>query len=167
LYNNLSKNNFQLIYKKMRLNYFGFQGEDDFSENQEELMIKFISLLMFIFAVNAQANHIQFMGEARLDVRQDVDVINTIGNCPNYRNQSIYALQLRVYEASANIDQLLVQYGNGQWDELHVREDFRPGSTSRWIDLPGGKRCVEKIIISGDSEGHHNRKAVVQFYGLR
>lgn len=130
-------------------------------------MKKLLSLVIMAAALNANANHVQFMGDTRLDVRQDVDVINTIGNCPSYRNQPVYAIQMRVLESRANIDRLVVQYGNGQYDELHVREDFNPGSTSRWIDLPGGRRCVEKIIVSGDSEGHHNRKALVQFFGLK
>jgi hypothetical protein len=130
-------------------------------------MKKILSFLLLAVTLNANANSVQFMGETRLDQRQDIDVIRTVGYCPSPRNQPVYAIKLRVLRQRANIDRLIVQYGNGQRDELHVREDFAAGSTSRWIDLAGGYRCVEKIIISGDTEGSPYREALVQIFGLR
>lgn len=130
-------------------------------------MKKLLSLILLCLTVNANAGVVQYMGETRLDQRQDLDVINTLGNCPSRNNRPIYALKLRVSNERANIDRLIVEYGNGHYDELWVREDFAAGSSSRWIDLKGGARCVERIIISGDSEGYRNRKAIVQFFGLR
>ena len=66
----------------------------------------------------------------------------------------------------ADIDYVAVQYGNGVWDQLPVRERFAPGSESRWIDLRGEARCVEKISIIGDSDGAPGQ-ARVRVWGRR
>jgi Protein of unknown function (DUF2541) len=75
-------------------------------------------------------------------------------------------IQLKITDRPADIDHIYVQYGNGNFDELVVRDRIRRGGSSRWINLRGeGDRCLRKIVVIGDSEGLPGRRAEVQVYG--
>ena len=75
-------------------------------------------------------------------------------------------VRLQVNVRAAEIDHLAVQYANGMWDELSVRERFGRGSSSRWMNLRGlGDRCIKKIVVVGDSDGLPGRKATVSVLG--
>lgn len=107
------------------------------------------------------------LGETVLNtrVRPDVDVIR-LGSCPNF-STGVKAVRLEVLVRDADIDSFGVVYGNGMRDELPVRERFARGSSSRWIDLRGTGRCIEKIWVVGDTDGGLFRRARVRVHGLR
>ena len=93
--------------------------------------------------------------------RDDADVIRlTPVRC------GLSEIQLKVNVRAAEIDHLAVQYANGMWDELTVRDRFARGSSSRWMNLRGlGDRCIKKIVIVGDSDGLPGRQATVSILG--
>ena len=107
------------------------------------------------------------LGETVLNtrVRPDLDVIQ-LGSCPNF-STGVRAVRMEVLIRGADIDSFGVVYGNGMRDELPVRERFARGSSSRWIDLRGDGRCIEKIWVVGDTEGLPLRRARIRFYGLK
>lgn len=107
------------------------------------------------------------LGETVLNtrVRPDVDVIR-LGACPNF-STGVKAVRLEVLIRDADIDSFGVIYGNGMHDELPVRERFARGSSSRWIDLRGTGRCIEKIWVVGDTDGGLFRRARVRILGLK
>jgi len=75
-------------------------------------------------------------------------------------------VQLQITNRPADIDHIYVQYGNGNFDELNVRERIRRGGSTRWINLRGpGERCIKRIVVIGDSEGLPGRRAEVKVYG--
>jgi len=95
---------------------------------------------------------VDYLGETTLTRFQDRDFIHA-GQCPSPMNRPVEAVKIQVLHRVADIDYVAVQYGNGAWDQLPVRERFAPGTDSRWIDLRGGARCVERIAIVGDTDG--------------
>jgi hypothetical protein len=76
-------------------------------------------------------------------------------------------IKLKVSKRKADVEEIAVQYAaTGRWDMLSVRNNFRRGSSSRWIDLRGNKnRCIKKIAIVGDSDGLPLRRSKISVYG--
>ena len=128
------------------------------------------ALVLAVFAtLAAQASAmagVDYLGETRLGRFEDVDMIYA-GQCPSPMNRPIERLKIQVLGRAADVDFVAVQYGNGVWDRLPVRERFAPGSESRWIDLTGGARCVERIKIVGDTDAVRAGQALVRVWGLR
>jgi len=65
----------------------------------------------------------------------------------------------------------LTFFGGGK-QKLKMREFFAPGTSSRWINLKGGARCIRKIVIKGDSETLINSnlpmfQSKIKFLGLK
>jgi len=99
----------------------------------------------------------RLLGETSLTFFPDKDKIK-INEC------GIGELKIVVKKHDAEVDQIVVRFGNGGTQELNVRENFREGSSSRWIDLNGRRdRCISEIAVKGKSKGFE--KARLQIFG--
>ncbi len=124
--------------------------------------------LMLSTQVNAQPDRLQmeYMGQTRIqNIFSDSDTIN-FGSCEGRQNNFIKYIQLRVDRAPVEIEDLVIQYGNGERDRLSVRERFEPGTASRLIDLRGSSRCVTRAFVRARTLGFVN-EGIVSFYGYR
>ena len=59
---------------------------------------------------------------------------------------------------------LVVHYGNGETENIELRNNFSAGSESRVIDLRGNKRVIQKIVFWYDTKNLARRNAE---YGMR
>lgn len=75
------------------------------------------------------------------------------------------AIKIKVKRGPVNMHRLVVHYGNGERDEIDLRNNFRAGSASRVIDLPGNKRVIRKVDFWYDTKNLARRKAVVELWG--
>lgn len=75
------------------------------------------------------------------------------------------ALKVKVKKAPINMQKLVVTFGNGEIEELELRNNFAAGSESRVIDLPGNKRVIKKIVFWYDTKNIANRKGIVEVWG--
>lgn len=91
----------------------------------------------------------------------DRDVVR-LSECPRPPLRSI---KVRAVRGSADIQTLIVRYGNNEVDRLSVRENINQGRESRWIDLRGNRRCVRSIAVLADTDNRSRNRAVVEFYG--
>lgn len=107
-------------------------------------------LIATLTSLTASASPIT-LGMVSLTDMKDRDVVN-LPACKFSPNQRVGQIKLKVFKHAAEIDHLRVQFHNGQSQRLHVRDYFYPGSSSRWMDLNGRKRCIKKIVVVGDSE---------------
>ena len=108
------------------------------------------------------------LGAIQLMDQKDRDVV-TLAACNTSSNKKVSKLQMSVERYTAEINKLKVVYHNGEQQLLTVKQNFRPGTTSRWIDLNGTARCINKIIVVGDTNTrrHNNRRqAKVTFWGF-
>lgn len=113
------------------------------------------------FQLGSLAEDGRLLGQTRLSYgEKDLDVLAVPGKCP-----TLSAVKIRATQGSANIQSLAVRYGNDAWDRLTLRENFRQGSESRWIDLRGGQRCVTGIAVFGDTKNRSSNSALVQIFG--
>lgn len=75
------------------------------------------------------------------------------------------ALKIKVKRGGINMHKLVVHYGNGQTDEIELRNNFAPGSESRVLDLVGNKRIIQKVVFWYDTKNIARRRAVVELWG--
>lgn len=75
------------------------------------------------------------------------------------------AIQLRIKRAPVNMHKLVVHYGNGETDEIELRNNFAAGSESRVIDLNGNRRVIKKVVFVYDTKNIAERKGVVELWG--
>lgn len=122
--------------------------------------------LALTLSTYAQAG-VLYLGTVSLMDRTDRDVLN-LPRCAVSANRPVDALKLTVTQYDAQVDRLVVEYQNGQKDELYVKEHFNHGDSSRWIDLNGGKRCIKQIVLIGDTDTPRRapfKQAKISFFG--
>jgi len=91
-------------------------------------------------------------------VEGDLDFL-TLSPCAN-----LVAVKLRAIRGAAEINLLIVTYGNNEVDRLRGRHRIPQGGETRWLDLRGGRRCVKSIAVVGDTEKSADR-TILQFWG--
>lgn len=78
---------------------------------------------------------------------------------------SFTAIQIKVKRAPINMHKLVVHYGNGDVEEIELRQNFPAGGESRVIDLPGNKRVIQKVVIWYDTKNLARHKGAVELWG--
>jgi Protein of unknown function (DUF2541) len=118
-----------------------------------------IAVLALTLTTSAFAAGSKLLGATLLTRQEnDVDVLR-FASCRN----GIAQLKLHIRRADAEIEAIVVHFANGEISRLSLRQRFKKGAESRWVDLPGGDRCISKIKLVGDSEGSR-RQAKVEIY---
>jgi hypothetical protein len=74
------------------------------------------------------------------------------------------AIRFTVDQGDLAMDHIKVVFRNGEVFEPNTRAEFREGTRSRDIDLPGDARYVRRVEFYYRSIGRHAR-AVVNLYG--
>jgi len=105
-----------------------------FHQMRRVLVSIFAVALLCCIAPVAQAADWVFLGQAHVDGQHDHDNITVGGEAGRYR-----FLQIRVLNAPIEFDRIVVHYGNGESEVLHVREVIRAGRRSRAIALQGDR----------------------------
>ena len=117
-------------------------------------------------ATIGRAQQLEYMGEVLLqNVFGESTKFAFPGPCPSYQNPPVHALQLRMARGRANIEYFAVKFGNGENQQFQVRNIFEPNSTSRVLDLNGNDRCVNQVVVIGNSL--NPSPAIVQIWGYR
>lgn len=102
----------------------------------------------------------ELLGSRKIDYKLDRDEIMVT------RAEGVFtAVQLRIKRSPINMHKLAIHYGNGEVDEIELRENFRAGSASRVIDLPGNRRVIRKVVLWYDTKNLSNDKGVVELWG--
>lgn len=116
-----------------------------------------LSLSSFI---SPQQNKWEKLGERKVNLGLDHDRI-VVGS-----GDGIFSkLKIRVRNSGINLHKMVVYYGNGEKQELEVREEIQKGGESRVIDLDGRKRVIKEVDFWYDTKGIINDKAVVALWG--
>lgn len=102
----------------------------------------------------------ELLGARKIDYKLDRDEILVT------RAEGLFTgLQLRIKRSPINMHKLAVHYGNGEVEEIELRENFRAGGKSRIIDLPGNKRIIRKVVLWYDTKNLAAGKGVVELWG--
>lgn len=74
-------------------------------------------------------------------------------------------IQLRVKGNEIEMLDMKVVYGNGQVDDIPVREHIKAGGQTRQIDLKGGERVIKRIELVYKSKPSFKGQATVEVWG--
>jgi hypothetical protein len=127
-----------------------------------------VLVLSVIFSTAMASAKQIYLGQVNLLDQKDTDVINLPRCMGPGKNALVSQLRFHVKKYGAEIDRLQVVFQNGGRQELMVREHFPKGSSSRWIDLAGPRRCIKRIVVTGDTDSFWNdnrRQSKILFYG--
>lgn len=120
-----------------------------------------IFLCSFIESAS-QRGRWEHLGSRTVNYGLDKDVI------PVGAKEGVYTqLRLVVSGGSLNMHRMVVEYGNGERDEIELRHQFRRGSTSRVIDLSGNKRMIRSVYFWYDSKNLSRQRARISLFGAR
>lgn len=118
--------------------------------------------LAAVFTLSFTADHVGWerLGARRVNYGLDRDEIFVTA-----RDGIFTALKIKVKRGGINMHKLVVHYGNGQTDEIELRNNFAPGSESRVLDLVGNRRVIQKVVFWYDTKNIARRRAVVELWG--
>jgi hypothetical protein len=76
------------------------------------------------------------------------------------------AIRVQVDNAPVDIKQLHVVLDNGEVFNVPVKTHFKRGERSHWIDLPGRKRYIQRIVVVAKSTDRRRlRRPRIKYYG--
>ena len=119
-----------------------------------------VSMTAMSFIMIDQNRPWELLGARKIDYKVDRDEILV-----TRAEGTFTAIQLRVKRSPINMHKLAVHYGNGEVEEIDLRQSFRAGSVSRVIDLPGNKRVIRKVVMWYDTKNLTIGKGVVELWG--
>jgi hypothetical protein len=104
----------------------------------------------------------EHVGMRQVDFRIDHDAIVAVGQ------GAFRAIRIDVESGDLELFDVKVTFGNGETFSPATRLYFRPGSSSRVIDLPGDARIIRRIDFSYRSVfGGAQGRATIHVYGRR
>lgn len=130
----------------------------------------FVVALVALFAMSFQTSTVtaedeasrpwELLGVKKVNYGLDRDEIDVTA-----QEGFFTGLKLKVKRSPINMHKLAVHYGNGEVQEIELRENFRAGTESRVLDLPGNKRVIRKVVIWYDTKNLARGKGVVELWG--
>jgi len=88
------------------------------------------------------------IGSITYEAAPEREVINVGGRDGEFR-----AFRFEVRQNEVEVLDLRIVYGNGQTEDVRVRQLFRPGSSSRVIELGSPRRALKQIIVNFVARG--------------
>jgi hypothetical protein len=122
--------------------------------------IGFAVLLLSSSAV-AQAQRWTYLGEANVDGAADHDNIVVTGSRGAFR-----AIQIKVQRAPIEFDRVVVHYGDGDSEPIHIRSKIPAGGQTRVIDLPGNRRIIRSVEFWYARASRSPRRPKVRLFGM-
>lgn len=119
-----------------------------------------LACIAMSFTTADKARPWELLGSRKVNFALDRDEITVT------RAEGVFtALQIKVKNGPINMHQMVVHYGNGETQEIALKENFRAGSESRVIDLPGNRRVIRKVVFVYDTKNFADSKAEVELWG--
>lgn len=126
------------------------------------LFLLSVSLSSFTSTVSVLPPNWELLGSRKVNYGLDKDEIAV-----NAREGVFSALKIKVRKGGINLHRIAVHFGNGEVEELEVREDIRANSESRVLDLPGNKRVIQKVVFWYDTKNKADQRAIVNLWGRK
>lgn len=122
--------------------------------------------MLFGTSLSVQAQKVgrwEKLGERTVDLTVDRDIFR----CAH--KGTFTAIRFHVEKAPVNFLRVMVEYANGNNDNLNFSQLVPAGGTSRYLDLNGNKRIIKQITVfykALPKRGTHKlKKANVEVWG--
>ncbi len=100
------------------------------------------------------------LGERRVTDKLDHDTIVVTAARGDFRR-----VELRVLERPVQFHKVVIHFGDGERQELQLREVIKAGGRSRVIDLERHDRVIRSIDLWYDAQSLSGRSALVRVFG--
>ncbi|MGL4992653.1 MAG: hypothetical protein ACRC6R_00740 [Bacteroidales bacterium] len=130
---------------------------------RKKIALSMLLAVMAIFVANSQViGNWEKLGERKVQFKSEKDVIK----CSSKKSYTKF--KIRVNDAPIEFDQVVVNFANGDSQDVKLRSQIPSGGESRVIDLVGNKRIIKDITFKYRSKkGHKGGKATVEVWGRR
>ncbi|MBC8109673.1 MAG: DUF2541 family protein [Verrucomicrobia bacterium] len=119
-------------------------------------IVFFIMIVAFGQQVFAQEGTWEKVGQKKVNYRAERDVMVVTAAKGRYTK-----VRLKVLGGAVNFRDMKIFYGNGDIQDVSLRNTIPAGGESRIIDLVGRERTIQKIEFIYDTKNNANRKATV------
>ncbi|MDY8135831.1 DUF2541 family protein [Aquimarina sp. 2201CG5-10] len=128
----------------------------------QKLSLPSLLIVLFIISSSFTTNTVKWdhLGSRTVNYRLDKDVIKVTA-----KEGGFTKLKVKVTGGSLNMHKMIVQYGNGKKDVIKLKHNFSKRSSTRIIDLKGGKRVIRDITFFYDTKNLSRKKAKVHVFG--
>ncbi|MCB9959285.1 MAG: DUF2541 family protein [Rhodospirillaceae bacterium] len=109
----------------------------------------------------AAAQQVDFLGSRMVADLSETDVIEADGA------QRYAAVRLCVDQRAVHFRDLDVIFANGGHQDSLVRAEIPAGECTRWIDLRGGTRNIDRIVMRYDTLVNMGVQAQISAFGRR
>lgn len=75
------------------------------------------------------------------------------------------ALKFAVQKSGINMHKMVVHFGNGDTQEIELREEIPAGGESRVINLEGNRRVIRKVVFWYDTKNFADKRAELALWG--
>ncbi|MGL5938260.1 MAG: hypothetical protein ACRCZY_02410 [Phocaeicola sp.] len=128
---------------------------------------KLMTLVMLLFTLTTtlsaqQVGRWEVLGEKTVNFKTEKDVIK----CG--QKGTFTRLKIRVDNAPVEFERIFLEYGNGEKQEIRIRQRISAGGESREIDLKGNRRNIKNITFyysTDKKKGNSRGKAKVSVWG--
>ncbi len=126
------------------------------------LLVAFVCSLMSFAngAVNEFPPKWEKLGERKVNYGLDRDEILVTA-----REGRFTALKFAVQKSGINMHKMVVHYGNGDTQEIELREEIPAGGESRVINLEGNRRIIRKVVFWYDTKNFADKRADLALWG--
>lgn len=100
------------------------------------------------------------LGERKVNYSLDRDEILVTA-----REGRFTAIKLMVRRSGINIHKFEVHFGNGDVQEVEIREEIPAGGESRVIDIEGNRRVIHSVVFWYDTKNFADKKGVIELWG--
>jgi hypothetical protein len=76
------------------------------------------------------------------------------------------AILIRVQKAPIEFDRVVVHYGDGDSEPIHIRSRIPAGGQTRVIDLPGSRRIIRSVEFWYARASRSPRRPRVRLFGM-
>jgi hypothetical protein len=102
------------------------------------------------------------IGEVKADFKMENESISVLGA------DKFKSILLKVTDAPINIERIQVFYESGQMEEFDVKNELKPNSETRKIDLKDGTQEIKNVTFTYKTvPNQQEEKAHVELYGLK
>ncbi len=129
------------------------------------ILVTLSSIFLFSFTnspISADFAPWKHIGTKAVNFSLDKDYISVGANQGRFSK-----LKVEVAVGNLNMHKMVVNFGDGSRQDIALRHNFKKGSSSRVIDLPGGKRIIKGITFLYDTKQHSKHKVIVRVFGER
>lgn len=100
------------------------------------------------------------LGQRKVNFKLDRDEIFVTAN-----EGAFSAIKIGVKNTGINMHRCVVHFRNGDTQNVQLRDNIAAGSTTRVIDLKGGKRIIKKVVFWYDTKNIKFKKGTLELWG--